>query len=360
LSDRADAKFQILYTFLSRRARQSGWGAGSPIAVNSRFFGTTSWGGATNNGAVYTIDTSGKHERAIYSFRGSPDGALAGAALLPLDDALYGTTVRGGLYAAGTVFSVTTSGEERVLHSFQGSDGDGPDSGLTLLGGKLYGTTLYGGNSSSAGVVFEIATDGQERTLHIFGTRDQDYATFPCCLVAFKGKLYGITSSGGNGFGVIFELDPSGEYRNVHVFTTKDGSAPAGGLAALNGTLYGVTEGGYDKHGVYQRAAFYALQPPNQFHIIARMGNRTGGAPGGELTAVNGKFFGVSSGGGGYRGGSAMEIDTSGLVRVIYAFQHSDGRDPSWLVDYNGALFGEMRWGSPKNGGTIYRLTISP
>jgi uncharacterized repeat protein (TIGR03803 family) len=355
---RDDAKFQILYTFLSRRARQSGWGAGQPVAVNGRFFGTTSWGGASNNGTVYTIDTSGKHERVIYSFRGSPDGGLAGAPLLPLDGVLYGTTFRGGLYDIGTVFSLTPSGEERVLHSFQGSDGANPDSQLTLLGGKLYGTTEYGGNRSSAGVVFEITTDGGERTLHIFGTRDQDHATFPCCLLAFKGKLYGVTSSGGNGNGVIFELAPSGQYRNVHVFTAKDGGGPTTGLVELNGALYGMTHGGYDKHDVFQRAAFYALQPPDHFHIIARMGNRTGGAPGGELTAVNGKFFGVSSGGGGYRGGDAMEIDASGRVRVIYAFHDSGGSDPGWLLDYKGVLFGEMRWGSPKNGGTIYRLTI--
>jgi uncharacterized repeat protein (TIGR03803 family) len=360
LSERDDATFQILYTFLSRRARQSGWGAGPPIAVNDRFLGTTSWGGETNNGVVYTIDTSGKHERAIYSFRGSPDGALAGAALLPLNGALYGTTVRGGLYGIGTVFSVTTSGEEHVLHSFQGSDGYGPDSRLVLLGGKLYGTTEYGGNRSSAGVVFEITKDGQERTIHIFGTRDQDYATFPCCLLPFKGKLYGVTSSGGNGSGVIFDVAPSGQYRNVHVFTAKDGGGPTTGLVELNGTLYGVTHGGYDNHDVFQHAAFYALQPPDRFHIIARMGNRTGGAPGGALTAENGKFYGVSSGGGGYRGGDAMEIDTSGRLRVIYAFHHSGGSDPSWLLDYKGALFGEMRWGSPKNGGTMYRLMISP
>jgi hypothetical protein len=75
--------------------------------------------------------------------------------------------------------------------------------------------------------------------------------------------------------------------------------------------------------------------------------------------AVNGKFFGVSSGGGGYRGRDAMEIDTSGRVRVIYAFHDSGGSDPGWLLDYKGALFGEMRWGSPKNGGTIYRLMMS-
>jgi len=255
---------------------------------------------------------------------------------------------------------VTSSGEEHVLHSFQGTDGAGPDSRLILLGGKLYGTTEYGGNRSSAGVVFEITTDGRERTIHVFGTRDQDYATFPCCLLAFKGKLYGVTSSGGDGFGVIFELAPSGRYRNVHVFTMRDGGSPTTGLVALHGTLYGMTHGGYDKHGVFQRAAFYALQPPNQFHIITRMGNRTGGAPGGELTAVNGKFYGTSSGGGGYRGGDAMEIDTSGRVRVIYAFHQSGGSDPSWLLAYEGALFGEMRWGSPKNGGTIYRLMISP
>jgi hypothetical protein len=57
---------------------------------------------------------------------------------------------------------------------------------------------------------------------------------------------------------------------------------------ALNDLLYGVTHGGFDQQGVYQRAAIYTLQPPDSFRIIGRVGNRTGGAPGGELTAVNG------------------------------------------------------------------------
>jgi uncharacterized repeat protein (TIGR03803 family) len=355
--------FQLLYTFQSKRAFRNGWGTGPLIAVNGRFFGTTAWGGTTNNGAVYAIDPSGKRERAIYSFQGSPDGALAGAALLPRHGALYGTTVRGGIDNIGTVFSVTPNGEEHVLHSFVGTDGMGPDSPLTVLDGKLYGTTLYGGNGSGAGVVFEVSPSGTFRVIHKFGTRDQDYATFPFGrLVAFQGELYGVTQTGGNGFGTLYAVAPSGRYRNVRVFTTKDGSEPGGGPTLLNDLLYGVTQGGYDKQGVYQRAAIYTLQPPARFRIIGRVGNRTGGAPGGELTAVNGKLFGVSSGGGGYRCGSAMEIDASGHVRVIYAFRCSDGRDPSRLLFYNDAFFGTMSWGggSPKNGGTIYRLAISP
>ena len=58
---------------------------------------------------------------------------------------LYGTTYYGGAYDDGTVFSISTSGGAlKTLVSFNGADGLHPLSRLMLIGSTLYGTT-YGG-----------------------------------------------------------------------------------------------------------------------------------------------------------------------------------------------------------------------
>jgi uncharacterized repeat protein (TIGR03803 family) len=81
---------------------------------------------------------------------------------------LYGTTAGGGTSTAcgnngcGTVFELTPSTSlpwtETVLHSFSDNlrDGEGPISSLTMdPGGRLYGVTLKGG-TYNAGTAFEV------------------------------------------------------------------------------------------------------------------------------------------------------------------------------------------------------------
>jgi len=77
---------------------------------------------------------------------------------------LYGTTLRGGAHAAGTAFSLATTGLEVVMHSFAGTGGAQPYAALTRVGGDLYGTTTSGGsgtgcvlsNSKGCGTVFTL------------------------------------------------------------------------------------------------------------------------------------------------------------------------------------------------------------
>src|SRR5947207_2094068 len=64
----------------------------------------------------------------LYSFKGSPGGANPKAELI-LDVAgnLYGTTAFGGASDKGTVFKLDTTGAETVLYSFTGApDGQSP------------------------------------------------------------------------------------------------------------------------------------------------------------------------------------------------------------------------------------------
>ena len=88
-----------------------------------------------------------------------PDGAWPRAGVvIDANGNLFGTTYQGGAYGRGTVFKLTPSGKETVLYSFGGSADDGrlPNAGLVFdAQGNLYGTTM-GGGVYGAGTVFKL------------------------------------------------------------------------------------------------------------------------------------------------------------------------------------------------------------
>jgi uncharacterized repeat protein (TIGR03803 family) len=131
-------------------------------------YGTTSTGGDVSNIAC-TIDESGCGVifeltekgvlRTLYTFTGYPSDGQHPIAGVVRDKQgnLYGTTDWGGPSNDGTVFKVTPSGLETVLHNFTGgTDGLNPHGGLVLdTKGNLYGTALYGGTFGD-GVLFKV------------------------------------------------------------------------------------------------------------------------------------------------------------------------------------------------------------
>jgi uncharacterized repeat protein (TIGR03803 family) len=126
--------------------------------VGSALYGTTQQGGASNVGTVFTITISGA-ESVLHSFAGGSDGAYPnGGELLKVGGKLYGTTTQGGASYDGTVFSVSAkSGAESVVYAFAGgSDGAYPQAGLTNVGGTLYGTT-YEGGANNLGTIFSLS-----------------------------------------------------------------------------------------------------------------------------------------------------------------------------------------------------------
>ncbi len=72
-----------------------------------------------------------------------------------MDGTLYGTTVLGGPYEEGAVFSITPTGKETVISGFSGGgDGANPVAGLVYFEHALYGVTRDGGGGG--GTVFRI------------------------------------------------------------------------------------------------------------------------------------------------------------------------------------------------------------
>ena len=120
-------------------------------------YGTTFYGGAADFGTVFKLDTA-LVETVLHSFTGGADGAYPQAGVIRDSEGnLYGTASYGGASNAGVVFKLDSAGTETVLHSFAGGvDGAYPQAGVIRdLAGILYGTTTSGG-IHDYGVVFKI------------------------------------------------------------------------------------------------------------------------------------------------------------------------------------------------------------
>jgi uncharacterized repeat protein (TIGR03803 family) len=227
-------------------------------------YGTTLNGGV-DWGTVFQLTPSGSGwtKSVLYTFSGGSDGAGPYAGLI-FDNAgnLYGTTVVGGTYGAGTVFQLMPSGSgwtENVLYSFQGGD----DGGLPIAGlifdqsGNLYGATINGG-TGGGGTVFELTSSGGSWTYSLLysftgGTQCGPWGTL---VMDRAGNLYGTTQcDGAYGQGSVFKLTPSDDtwmYTSLHDFAGSDGGASLGNVIFdANGNLYGTaTSGGSHGYGV--------------------------------------------------------------------------------------------------------------
>src|SRR5579859_2068182 len=181
--------FTVLHSFTDevKGTNYDGYGPiGSLVLSNNTLYGTTSGGGSNVAGTVFTLNTDGTGFTTLYNFtRGFPtnrvlvnsDGAIPGTGLILSSNTLYGTTTEGGNSGSGTLFSLNTDGTGfSVLHSFtalsgylsSNSDGGPPFGRLVVSGNILYGTAESGG-TFGMGTVFAVNTDGTGFTnLHNF------------------------------------------------------------------------------------------------------------------------------------------------------------------------------------------------
>src|SRR5438034_6932428 len=146
--------------------------AGLIQARDGSFYGTTSGGGAHQNGTVFKLDAAGRLT-TLHSFAGGSEGQNPLAGLIQArDGSFYGTTSGGGIgncfSGCGTVFKMDAAGTLTTLHSFNDSDGRYPVAELMQASdGRIYGTTYQGGASEN-GTVFRIDAAGRLTTLHSF------------------------------------------------------------------------------------------------------------------------------------------------------------------------------------------------
>jgi uncharacterized repeat protein (TIGR03803 family) len=362
--------YTVLHSFAGPPSDGAAPGAGLIRDSTGKLYGTTSGGGASNNGTVFELGESG-YETVLYSFNGgSKDGSAPSASLIR-DSAgtLYGTTEFGGGAGSGVgaVFRVRATGRETVLHRFTWfpKDGELPEAPLVRdSAGNLYGTTNVGG-AFDDGVVFKVAPSGRETTLYSFtGGRDGGNPDGPL-VQDTAGNLYGTASTGGstscggqNGCGVVFKLSKAGKESVLYNFMGRlDGGNPYGGLVADEaGNLYGTASGGAKSCcGV-----IFELSKAGKHKVLYNFtGGTDGGSPNGALARDSaGNLYGTTLSGGDlscqFTGcGVVFKLDARGNETVLYNFECvSDGCAPNGglVLGKAGALYGTTSSGGADYG----------
>lgn len=230
-------------------------------------YGTTVTGGAFGGGSIYTFKPATHTTALLHSFTVTEGTQPVGSLLLASDGNFYGVTSRDGLNAAGgTVYRITPGGDFKVLHRFDSAaEPVGPVSGLVEgTDGWLYGST-NGTYFSSPHGTFKLPKNASRpadlTVLHVFSNQTEGDGLYAGLVQAPDGNFYGILDDGPISSplnsGSIFKMTPGGDTQLVVNFRLMDGA------------------GGINHHGSFVSRL-----------ILGSDGNLYGVAPGGGLQAV--------------------------------------------------------------------------
>lgn len=369
--------------------------AGMVQATNGDLYGTTSYGGDTDNntGTIFKISASGKFT-SLYSFcsqTGCTEGENPFSVLVQGGNgSFYGTTLYGGAgdtcvgnQGCGTAFKISPSGQFTSLYSFctqsNCADGEFPSGGLALgADGSLYGVTSSGGPTAGCpngcGTVFKITPGGKLTILHDFCSESEcvdGVGPDAALLLGRDGNFYGTTTGGGNaGRGVAFKITPQGNLTVLYNFCAQsnctDGLSPEATLAqGSDGNFYGSTTGG----GTNSRGTLFQLTPSGVlttlYNFCSLSGCSDGNLPSALIQATDGNFYAVTQTGGVSTGeGTIFKITSGGVFTTLYEFCPRngclDGVHPlaALVQDTNGTLYGATSAGGAVGHGTVFSFSV--
>jgi uncharacterized repeat protein (TIGR03803 family) len=313
-------------------------------------FGTTQYGGSSNNGVIFRLNTDGSGYTNLYSFKGPAvayDAANPNGALVLSGTNLFGMTSEGGYQNQfGAIFRINTDGSGyTLLHTFTaGVAGAYPEGSLTMSGTNLFGMTKRGGDSNN-GLIFRLNTDGSDYTNLYSFAGGANSGALPHGSLALSGtNLFGMTGEGGTstgGTGVIFRINLDGSgFTNLHSFVggANDGSGPYYSTPIVAGLkLYGMTPyGGLDSNGV---VFALNLAPPAQLFF-----QDVGGQVASWLLAENGAFQSARLLGaaGGWRLRTVGDIDGDGISDLL--FQDVFSNTGGWFLNADGSVRDARFW----------------
>ena len=325
-----------------------------------------------------------------------------GGIVVGADGGLYGTTSSASSVTGGLIFRSSADGSSvKTLHQMSTSEAYAPLAGL-LVGsdGLLYGTTSLGAvgiTANTTGTVFSIKTDGTGFTiLHRFESwsvsnvdgnpKNADGAYPETALIeGSDGFLYGVARAGGpEGTGTVFKVSRDGtSFKVLHAFgavtsdanaaatTNLDGASPLGVLLqGADGFLYGTTSvGGVNGRGTIFRVGTDGSGFQLQYVFAALpasgspLANVGGASPLAGLTdGQDGRFYGVSSGGGTNGIGTIFAFDPVGRVfSVMHNFEESNGDTPAgaMILGLDTRLYGTTAFGGTASNGNTSTYALS-
>lgn len=174
-------------------------------------YGTTTDGGSNSVGTVFKMNTNGANYSVIYHFSNAPAAMNPQVGLLFTSNNLYGVSAFGGISNSGAVFRLDTNGVNFVIiHSFTNNEGSLPQGALVTKNGLLYGTALSQG-AGNRGIIFQVITNGTGFAVLKNFTNALSGGNPEGPIISDTGFIYGTASVGGpnatpGGGGTIYQF----------------------------------------------------------------------------------------------------------------------------------------------------------
>ncbi|MBP9689174.1 MAG: T9SS type A sorting domain-containing protein [Bacteroidia bacterium] len=333
---------------------------GSLVLDAGFLYGTASFGGTTNKGTVFKINTNGSGFVKLLDFAGTTNGSNPYGSLIIDSNYLYGTTSVGGINNKGTIFKVGTNGTGFTkLKDFDSTTtGHNPVGSLIIDSNFLYGTTRLGGINNN-GAIFKIQTNGTAYTklFDFDGTTNggNPYGS----LISDGSFLYGLTREGGANFnGVAFKIsfDGSGFSTLLNFETFAKGNSPVGSLIFVDTALYGITQYG----GIYNDGTIFKVKSDgtNFAKLFDFAGPKNGSTPRSPLTKAGNSIYGMTFNGGLNNNGTIFKISpqTRGYTKILdFAAYTGAGYPIGAMCADSIFLYGATYGGGTEGMGTIFK-----
>ncbi len=216
----------VLTTIKNLYATGVGTPSGLVQASDGNYYGVGS-------GGVYRITPLGGFSPLYFFGAQKGDGiGGSGSPIQASDSNLYGFTLEGGAFGAGTVFRIGLAGDYQKIHDLSGpSEGWYPVGLLQASDGNLWGITSNTDRVYGGGAVWSITTGGALLQSTLL-TRPTGIDSGGPLIQGTDGKLYGTAAGGGAfGYGTVFVVDAGLPPR----LTSISIAAPVNSLA--NGTV---------------------------------------------------------------------------------------------------------------------------
>ncbi len=333
------------------------------IHSNGKLYGLGWNNGYSTRGSIFEYDLEDRQGKVLLKFQTSKNGAWPSSGLARINDRLVGTTFYGGTNEAGLLYEwIPETKTLKVLQHFDTIQGKQPFGALTVFNNTLYGSLSNG--DSCGGLLYEwLPESNQLNDLIRFNQNELGFYPNSAPIVYHDNLLglnagnlnYGATFyqynpqstvitpkiqfdteilgaaisqpiiSGNKVYGtsrafkerdngtftssdLLYEYDP---VTNVAVkkmdFTFETGSLPTGALVVLNGRIYGVTTGG----GKFGQGVLFEFNPEVGTYTIKKSFDSTafGAYPNGGLTLFKNRIYGTTTKGGDFHSGTIFSYD---------------------------------------------------
>ena len=347
--------------------------AGLVQGGDGSLYGTTREGGATNIGTAFKVTAGGVLTKLVdFDGGGASSNWSYPEATLELgsDGNFYGTTTYGGTSNNGTVFKMTPGGGLTTLANFtdNGASNKGrlPGAGLVRgSDGNFYGTTNAGA-TTGLGSIYKMTPAGALTTLVEFtGNLGNGRGPFPGLVQGTDGNFYGASTRGGtNSYGTFFKMTPAGVLTTLLEFTgtagAYKGQNPNGPfIQSTDGNFYGTTyQGGASNFGTV-----FKVSPGGVFTTLVEFtGNgasNKGSYPRAALVrGSDGNFYGTTTAGGATDDGTVFKVTPLGVLTTLFDFSNDSidsGPRGELVFGSDGNLYGTAS-GQTSSSGSVFRL----